>query len=202
MSKLFSNYTNADITDLIAAYPLALLVTDGPGGFAATPLPMLAETDDKGQLTKLLGHMALSNPQLDELRASARCYFLFQGPNSYISPRFVPNRNWGPTWNYALVKVEARLELRPDLNDLALSRLVAYLEEGQPDAWSIGELGERYGQLSRHIVAFEAHVQSVDGRFKLGQDEKPEVYRSILEKVDNPPLVDWMQRLNRHRPPD
>ncbi len=199
MHTLFSTYSPADVTDLIAAYPLALLVSEGRHGFASTPLPMLADTDDAGRLVSLTGHMACSNPQLEELRRAPQCCFLFQGPHGYISPRFVPDRNWGPTWNYALVRVHAELEFQPDRNDEALERLVDRLETGHSDAWSIDELGERYTRMRNHIVAFEARVQAVDARFKLGQDERPEVLASILEKVDNPELVAWMRRMNRHR---
>ncbi|HKX57054.1 MAG TPA: FMN-binding negative transcriptional regulator, partial [Xanthomonadales bacterium] len=157
------------------------------------------DCDADGRLVRLVGHMARSNPQFEEVRKAPRCCFLFQGPHGYISPRFVPDRNWGPTWNYALVRVYTELEFRPDMNDVALARLVEKLETGQANAWAIDELGERYTQLRQHIIAFEARVLSVDARFKLGQDERPEVLASILEKADNPQLVAWMRRMNRHR---
>lgn len=201
MNSVFSRYTDADVVDLIADYPLALLVSDGPQDFAARPLPMLADTDESGRLVRLVGHMARSNPQMEVLRATPRCCFLFQGPHGYISPRFVPDRNWGPTWNYALLRVYADIVWRPDLTDAALERLVTKMESGQPNAWSAGELGDRYAQLAQHVEAFEAHVVHVDPRFKLGQDERLEVLQSILQKADNPELVAWMRRMNRHRLP-
>ncbi len=195
--SLFDTYSHNDITDLIAAYPLAVLISEGAREFASTPLPMLADTDDEGRLINLVGHMALSNPQVEALRVKPRCCFLFQGPNGYISPRYVPDRDWAPTWNYALVRVHAELEFHPDKNDAALKRLVAYMEAGHKNAWSVEEMGERYEKLSHHVIAFDARVTSIDARFKLGQDERRNVFDSILNHLDQPDLVDWMRRFDQ-----
>jgi len=196
LAEIHKHYSDADVVSLITAYPLALLVSCGPGGFAATPLPMLADTDGKGRLVRLVGHMALANPQVTELHEAPRAWFLFQGPQGYISPRLLPDRNWAPTWNYALVRVTADVRFRPDLNDTALRRLVAVMEAGQPGAWSVEELGERYPRMAQRIVAFDADVVSVDATFKLGQDERPQNFQSILDGLENAELAEWMRRFN------
>jgi transcriptional regulator len=195
-SSRFKQWTDKDIVDLIEAYPLALVVTATDGQFRMTPLPMLADTDADGRLVRLVGHMALSNEHTAVLRSLPRAQFLFLGPHGYVSPRLLDDRSWGPTWNYAVVRVEADVEFRPDQLDEALQRLVRRLETGHSDAWSVDELGDRYEPMSRRIVAFDAEVRAVDATFKLGQDEQPDVFRQIVAGLESPDLRAWMQRFS------
>jgi transcriptional regulator len=194
MAAIHNRWSNADVIDLIREYPLAIMVSLAKQGFSSTPLPMLPETDENGRLVRLLGHMSLANKQHQELRTRGDACFLFQGPHSYVSPTLVPDRSWAPTWNYALVRVNAVVHFRPDQNDNALRQLVACMEAGKEDAWAVEELGERYQQLSRHITAFHAEVTSVEATFKLGQEEKPVMFESMLEGLNHPELERWMQR--------
>jgi len=200
MAKIHNRWSNADVIDLISEYPLAVMVSHGEQGFASTPLPMLPETDENGRLIRLLGHMSLANRQLDDLRARGDACFLFQGPHGYVSPTLVPDRSWAPTWNYALVRVNAVVRIRPDQNDRALRQLVAAMEAGKEDAWAVDELGERYERLSRHITAFDAEVTSVEATFKLGQEEKPVMFESMLAGLNNPDLERWMRRFRTDSP--
>ncbi len=69
---------------LIRAHPLGLLITSGPGGLQANPIPFLvdAAASERGTLR---GHLARANPQLAELAAVEECLIVFQGPQHYIS---------------------------------------------------------------------------------------------------------------------
>lgn len=194
MNSKFKQWTHHDVVDLIAAQPLALMISAGAGGFRMTPLPMLADTDADGRLVRLVGHMALSNEHTAVLRAHPRAHFVFLGPHGYVSPRLLDDRSWGPTWNYAVARVEADVVFRPGKLDEALRRLVDHLEAGRPDAWSAEELGERYGPMSRRIIAFDAEVRAVDATFKLGQDEQPDIFRQLIAGLESPDLRAWMQR--------
>jgi len=196
MNSRFKQWTDKDVVDLIETNPLALVVSAGAGEFRMTPLPMLADTDADGRLVRLVGHMALSNEHTAVLRARPRAQFLFLGPHGYVSPRLVGDPTWAPTWNYAVARVEADVVFRPDKLDQALRRLAARLEGGKPDPWSVEELGERYAQLARRIVAFDAEVRAVDATFKLGQDEPPETFRQIVAGLENADLRAWMQRFS------
>jgi transcriptional regulator len=194
MSSVFNRCTHADVQELLDTYPLAILVSNGPDGISSTPLPMMYEVDDQGALARLVGHMSLANEQLKHLHSDPRACFLFQGPQAYISPRLVPGRNWAPTWNYALVRVHTVVEFSPERNDEVLRRLVAKMESGHSDAWTVEELGERYEKLSRYITAFTAEVITVQASFKLGQDEKEAAFTGITAGLDQPELVRWMRK--------
>jgi len=196
MNNKFKHWTDADIVDLIKEAPLAFMVSSPASEFMMTPLPMLPETDGDGCLVRLTGHMALRNPHVGLLRRHPLARFLFLGPNGYISPSYLTDRSWAPTWNYTILSIEAKVKFTPDLNDTALRQLVAALESGKANAWSVDELGERYQQLSQRIIAFQAEIRSVDATFKLGQDEKPGVFQQIINGLDQGPLQQWMQRFN------
>ena len=195
----FNRWTDQDIIDLAAAYPLAWVVSVAPD-FAATPLPILIETNDNGSPVSLLGHFAKSNPQVAQIRAQPRTLFLFSGPHAYISPELVKTtRNWGPTWNYAAVRIVADVRFDEALNDEALERLVATMEEGRRVPWNKLELGPRYERMKQAIIAFRAPIVTVEARFKLGQDERDEVFADIVNGFDGQVLGEWMRRFNRDR---
>ena len=64
---------------LIRTHPLGLLITAGPGGLMANPIPFLIESASDGFGT-LRAHLARANPQLAELAVVAECMVVFQGP--------------------------------------------------------------------------------------------------------------------------
>jgi transcriptional regulator len=196
MASPFDTVPTRELVDLIEAYPLAWVVSHGGGGFGATPLPLMAETSATGEPVRLIGHFARSNPQVAAIERAPRALFLFLGPHGYISPSWVSNRAWAPTWNYAVIRIEADVRFVPERTDQVLENLVARMERGRSAAWSPCEMGERYERLRRGVVPFEAEVVSVRPRFKLGQDERPETYAEILAHLGDPELEAWMRRAN------
>lgn len=196
----FTQWTNRDLVDLIDAFPLAWVVSPS-APHLSTPLPMLIETDESGQPRSLLGHFAKRNPQVEQIRADPSALFLFTGPHAYISPELIKStRDWGPTWNYAVARVLADVRFDEGLNDEALTTLVEKMERRRDQPWSPTELGPRYGQLKGHIIAFRAPITSIEARFKLGQDERPEIYTQIVEGLGANELASWMRRFSGDRP--
>lgn len=196
MANPFKNWTGKDVADLVDEFPLALLITGSGEDPVVSPLPMLVDRDSRGNPVRLVGHMALRNPQVEQLRHHPRAMFTFLGPNSYISPRLVSKKGWGPTWNYAVAWIEADVTLVPEKNHQALQRLVRHLEGEGQSAWTTEEMGDRYGQLSQYIIAFDAEIRSVSAKFKLGQDEDPAAFGEILRGLEVPELAEWMQRFS------
>lgn len=181
-----------DIAQLIRDHPLAFVVSGWSGSPTATSLPLLAETDADGRVVSLLGHFARANPQLRSLKQDPRALILFQGPQGYISPEGLSNRDWAPTWNYATLQFETEIMLVPEANDDALVRLIATMEEGRDPPWTQAEMGARYEKLARHVVAFRATVRSARAIFKLGQDERRETFGEIMNWLQDSPLRQLM----------
>jgi transcriptional regulator len=190
--SIFDPKSPADIAALVREFPLATLLSNGPDGFAATPLPLIAEHDSDGRIVALIGHFARSNAQLAGLRDDPRAMAVFHGPHAYVSPRIVSKPGWAPTWNYAVVRFQLAVTLTPERNDDALRLLAEALEGTGPDAWHPGLIGERYDRLVAHIVAFRAEVLATHATFKLGQDEDAASFAEIVEEIGDDRLAQMM----------
>ena len=192
MTERFSQFEAADVRDLIAEYPLAWVVARGTA--EASLLPLLGEYDEAGGLVRLLGHLGRRNPLHARLREASAATILFNGPQGYVSPDHAGLRDWGPTWNYAQLTIAADVVFEPERTEEALATLVSAMEG---DRWSSAELGDRYAGMTGAIIGFRAHVATLDGRFKLGQDERRPVLDAILRNHPDAALVRWMRRFDR-----
>ena len=186
----FADPQPKDIEALVAAYPLAWVVTRQ---FNASPLPLIAEHDEAGEIVSLIGHCGKRNLIVEDLRADPAALILFNGPSGYISNRMVSEPNWGPTWNYAAVRFHCDVEFVENETETALDRLLDHVERDYDDRWHVDQLGDRYAAMLAQIIAFRAHVVSVHPTFKLGQDERPEIFREIVDRIEDDALAAAMQ---------
>lgn len=198
----FERYRAEDVRQLVADYPLAWVCAGGAGTIESSLLPLIGRYDADGALVELIGHLARANPLYEALRADGRATILFSGPQAYISPEYIGDtagnpRNWAPTWNYVQACVGADIGFDDALTEPALDLLIDTMEGHRAAPWRPPELGARYEGMLRHIVGFRARVTSVSARFKLGQDERPETFRSIIAALPHPALVRWMQRFDQ-----
>lgn len=177
----------ADSAKLIAGHPLGWLVS---ARFNASPLPLLAETGEDGTVVSLFGHCALGNPLVADFRADPQGLILFNGPQGYVSPDLVSKPDWGPTWNYAVLRYRVEVEFVGDETGQAIERLVAAMEG---DNWSTARLGPRYERMLEQIIAFRAHVRAAEPAFKLGQDESAATFGEIVRGHPDRTLAAWME---------
>lgn len=203
-ADIFAPKSDEQVLRLVLEHPLAWVVCLDAGGFRATPLPLRPRVGADGRIQALEGHMARSNALYAALQRDARALILFSGPQGYISPSWVSNRTWAPTWNYAVVQflVTIAFDETPARLDAHLHDLVDAMERGRPGAWHPSEMGARYETLKRMIVPFEATVAEQRAKFKLGQDERDSVFAEItagLGGEGSDALVAWMRELNPGR---
>jgi len=201
--EVFASKSAEQVLRLVLGHPLAWVVALEGESFRASPLPLRPRVRD-GRIESLEGHMARSNPLFAALGRDARALLLFTGPQSYISPSWMRNRTWAPTWNYAVVQflVTVAFDETPARLDAHLHDLVEAMERGRPNAWHPSEMGERYESLKRMIVPFEARVLEQRAKFKLGQDERDSAFADIaaaLEQSGSSELLAWMRELNPGR---
>ena len=161
---------------LIRAHPLGLLITAGPAGLLANPLPFLLDAagTQKGSLRL---HMARANPQWKELAAVEECLIVFQGPQDYVTPSwYATKRETGkvvPTWNYATVHAWGRPRimrddawLRRQLEDLTLSR-----EGRRSEPWKVDDAPAEFVAMQmRAIVGVEIPIRHIEGKWKMSQN--------------------------------
>ena len=205
MNDLFASRRPDDLAQLVQQQPLAWIVTGAPGAQQVTPLPVQLACGGDGAPEALLGHFARGNAQLQEIAKHARASVLLMGPHGYISPSWFRDRTRAPTWNmaWAMFDVEIALKDTPDDADRSLRGLIAQLEADRPGAWRGEEMGTRYDPLARGVVGFVAKILAVRSSFKLGQDERDDVFFDILRALDirdDAPLAGWMRRFAGDRP--
>jgi transcriptional regulator len=76
---------------LIAAHPLAILMTAGADGLNANLIPFTIATN-RGEKGTLRAHLAKANDQIQALRESTEALVIFQGPESYITPSWYASK--------------------------------------------------------------------------------------------------------------
>jgi transcriptional regulator len=193
-----------DLADLGREHPLAWICSQAGGGQVSTPLPLVPRFAPDGRIVAVEGHFARSNPQVAALRADGDACVLWMGVQGYVSPSWMADRTQAPTWNYASAQLRVAVHLvdEPDAIVAHLRELTERQEAGRPGAWSIDEMGPRLAQLAQRVIAFRAEVVACHERYKLGQDERDDVYADILAGLDAQPdaaLPAWMRRFNPGR---
>lgn len=193
VSGAFTNAAPEEIARLAAEHPLVWIV---PAAAPETALlmPVLLEYDAAGAPASVLGHLPRSGPAARTLAEHDRAHFLFLGPHGYVSPQVVSQEKWGPTWNFAAMRIEARVRLDPDLTAESVTKLAAHLEKGYANPWTPDEMGARFAQLTTRIIGFRADISAIAPRMKLGQDETAQSAEEIIDAFQGSPLADWMRR--------
>lgn len=204
MSDKFSPRSPQDLADLVRRQPLAWIVSGEAGNLQATVLPVQLECDAAGQPLRLLGHFGRSNAHWRQLADNPRATVLLLGAQGYISPSWFADRTQAPTWNYACASFDVEVDICDTPQDAAdlLRGLTDDLEKDRPAAWNIDDMGPRYDKLALGVVGFRARILNVTSRFKLGQDERDDVFADILRGLQltgADELGDWMRRFNAAR---
>jgi len=195
----FAQYGAQDVRRLVAEYQLAWVLAPGAPVASATLRPMLGDYDAAGRLVRLGGHMSRRRDLYRLLTANCAAQFLFTGPQAYVSPEHSGRRNWGPTWNYAAVRIEAEVRFDEALTASAVARLVETCEQDRDAPWRSEELAERRDGMLQAIIGFEAHVTGLDATFKLAQDEDDTVLRHLAVAHPDEAMRTWIHALNRDR---
>jgi transcriptional regulator len=161
---------------LIRAHPLGLLVSAGPGGLMANPVPFVLIAD-AGVRGTLHCHVSRGNPHWRELRSVEECLVVFQGPQEYITPSwYETKRATGkvvPTWNYATVHAWGRPRVIEDTAWLRtnVENLTRAHESARAAPWAVDDAPPDYiaAQL-RGIVGIEIPIARIEGKWKVSQN--------------------------------
>ncbi|MFT8803316.1 MULTISPECIES: FMN-binding negative transcriptional regulator [Gluconobacter] len=178
---------------LIRDYPLAAIT--GISAYPGLPvhIPLIAKTaGDPERITSLIGHMAKRNVLPQALQKTQEVGILFCGPESYITPNLLTDRSWIPTWNYARLFVSGQITFCPELTQSSLEILIQEMEHNEPSPWSMEEAENRIEGLKEHIIGFCVENLTLHPMFKLGQDEREDIFSQIIKNHGNNKLTEWM----------
>lgn len=190
--------------DLIESHPLGLLISSGPEGLLANPLPFLLQRKS-GHLGTLQVHMARANAQWKDIDGQ-RVLTVFQGPQAYVSPAFyATKRETGkvvPTWNYAMVQARgvARLRADPAWLQAQIEALTFRHEGKRTPSWAVSDAPRTYieSQL-RGIVGVEIEIDAIEGKWKVSQNRPEADRRGVAEGLahDEPAMSELVRRYGR-----
>lgn len=191
---------------LIRSHPLGTLVTAGPGGLIANPVPFVLYPDE-APLGTLRCHLAKANPQWRELEAVDACLVVFQGPQAYVTPTwYAAKRETGkvvPTWNYATVHAwgtptvtHESAWIRRQIDDLTDAH------EGRlPKPWRVDDAPGTFIEAQmKGIVGIEIVLTRIEGKWKMSQNRSAEDRAAVaggLQAMGGEPaeVGAWVARL-------
>jgi transcriptional regulator len=177
----------AVIAEFVDRAGTADLVTFDGSQLMATLLPVLWERGEDGGYGRLLGHIALQNPQWSSSRADVPGLAIVHGPQAYISPSwYASTKEHGrtvPTWNYTTVHFTGPITFRQDpewLRDL-VTRLTDKYEADLKDRWWVTDAPEKFidGQL-RAIVGMELAIEKIEAKDKLSQNRQAQDRANVI----------------------
>jgi transcriptional regulator len=175
LPKHFEQTDRAQLAALMAAHPLATLVTRSGDGFTADHIPLIYDAT-QGEYGLLRGHVARANPLWREA-AGHEVLAIFSGPQSYITPSWYPSKaataKVVPTWNYSVVHAHGRLRAIEDavwLHSLVTS-LTQRHESPRAHPWQVSDAPDDYvQQMLRAIVGIEIPLSALVGKWKVTQN--------------------------------
>lgn len=176
----------ANALSLIQNHPFATLIGIDYGKPTVTHLPILIESTEP---LRLVGHMSRANPQWQGFSRNSEATLIFNGPHSYITPRWYVSGRDVPTWNYAVAHAHGKLRLFSDYNELVstLTKLSAHFESGAAQPWEFYLPDDLKGQdiLPRMIIGFDMTVERLEVSLKLNQNRPLEDRLSVIEALSS-----------------
>jgi transcriptional regulator len=175
---------------LIAAHPLAALVTMGASGLFASHIPMVLE-EDGSTFGVLKGHISRANTQGRDHSPTVDALAIFAGPQHYISASWYPGKEEHgkevPTWNYAVVHAYGPLKVIEDSQWLMahLEGLTDQHEASSEKPWKVADAPADFIQsMLNGIVGLELPIQRLEGKWKVSQNRTERDRAGVLEGLD------------------
>ncbi len=157
--------------DFMDEFSFVDLVTATPA-IRITHIPVILARS-AGNYGTIYGHISRQNPQSKAFDGRQTAVIVFRGPHGYISPSWSARTEVVPTWNFAVVHASGRLKPIDDRNakhDM-LARLIHKFETSENSTYDFAKVSENYKYgLMAGIIGFEMEIESLEGKFKLGQE--------------------------------
>ncbi len=173
----------AEILEVLRATGFGHFVTtsaDEESGLTATALPFVVDDE----LTTLRAHFSRANRHWRSVEG-ATALVIVPIVDAYVSPRWYPGKQEHgkvvPTWNYELVHLHGRLQVRDEppetlaiVNALTDQR-EARLSEQSSTPWAVADAPDDFiaNQL-KAIVGVELHIDRIEAKRKLSQNRADE----------------------------
>jgi transcriptional regulator len=154
-------------------FSFVMLVTTAPT-LRITHIPSILDRTH-GRFGTLRGHISAQNLQQDAFDGTHQAVVVFRGPHSYISPTWYARQtSVVPTWNFGVVHASGRprpITDKAKAYDL-LATLIGRNEQrvGSTEYDFAAQPREYIDRMMLGISPFEMEIQTLEGKFKLGQE--------------------------------
>jgi len=194
---------------IIRAHPLGLLISSGPAGILANPVPFVLY--DEGPFGTLRAHLSRGNGQRQALETAPDVLVVFQGVDRYVTPSWYETKKETgkvvPTWNYVMAQARGSVALHHDAEWLhaQVSRLSEDHEADRPKPWAVTDAPEPYvaSQL-KGIVGVEIALTSIEAKIKVSQNrpaaDREGVLSGLAQEADPASLAMAALLSERHKP--
>jgi transcriptional regulator len=199
----FVETQTSELTTLLRANPLGILVTHAGGGLDANHVPFLID-EERGIAGTLVAHVARANPVWQQVAEGDDVLVIFRGAHGYVSPNWYPSKQVThrhvPTWNYEVVHAHGRIRVIDDEKYVrgVVARLTREHEARLPEPWKMTDAPADYlAEELAHIVGIEVEITRLEGKRKLSQNRTAEDFEGAVRGVEgsgNPALAEAMRR--------
>jgi transcriptional regulator len=190
----------------LAAHPLATVTTLVDGQLEANHLPLLWR-DDGSPWGTLVGHLSRKDP-LARTPPGSQVLVMFHGPQSYVSPNWYATKaehgKVVPTWNHTAVHARGHWVLHDDPAWIRaqLAELTDRHEASQPRPWSVDDAPADFtDKLIGVLLGIEIPIASLQGKFKLSQNQPPANQVGVIQGLLNTPTGEAVARLMQAHAP-
>ncbi len=184
--KHFAEPRNDVLHQLIRTRPLSTLITLSSSGFNANHIPLHLSLEPSPFGT-LRGHVARSNPILNDVNNDLEVLAIFHGPDAYISPSWYPTKaetgKVVPTWNYAVAHAYGTLCVVDDTSWLRshLEELTAHNEATFPESWQLEDAPPDFiGKMIDAVVGIEIVITRLVGKWKTSQNQPAQNQEGVI----------------------
>jgi transcriptional regulator len=188
------------LRQMMAAHPLAAVVTLTASGLVASHIPLGWEPDasglvwepDASGLGVLKGHVSRANTQWKDLAEGVDALAIFAGPQHYISAGWYPGKQGDgkevPTWNYVVVHAYGPLRIVHDADWLLahLQSLTNTHEASFTPPWKVSDAPADFiASLLNGIVGFELPIRRLEGKWKVSQNRNEADREAVIRGLDD-----------------
>lgn len=193
--------SNLDVLHAFLRRHVFATVISHAGELHVSHLPLLLDAD-RGANGTLVGHVARANQHWRDFDGERPALCIFYGPHAYISPSWYGVHPAVPTWNYAVVHVTGRPRAieAPDAVGEIVDRLVVAFDPAVAASDQDRHDPEARQALLKQIVGVELPIETIDGKFKLGQnrsrDDRAGAIDNLARQGGAAELIELMQALD------
>lgn len=169
------------IQSFLQKYSFATVIATKDQKIEATHIPILVSQD----LKSISFHVAFANPIKQFFDANPDALVIFQGPHSYISPRWYTEPNV-PTWNYTAVHFAIKIRRIQNQSELLsdLKRLVSrYETQDFAEKMFVADGLEMVEEQTPAIIGYEAEVVDIQAKFKISQNRDPNSIQNVIQEL-------------------